>query len=82
MNILVTAHGFFPDIEGTETATEIYCRRHREKGRSHADALRRLGQRWLKIIHRMWMDRKPYDAMLHNQNQLRHGSWVLQLKAI
>lgn len=54
----------------------------REKGRSHADALRRLGQRWLKIIHRMWMDGKPYDAMLHNQNQLRHGFWVLQLKAI
>jgi hypothetical protein len=44
---------------------EIYYRRHREKGRSHADTLRRLGQRWLKIIHRMWMDRKPYDAMLH-----------------
>jgi hypothetical protein len=36
---------------------EIYYRRHREKGRSHAVALRRLGQRWLKIIHRMWMDR-------------------------
>jgi transposase len=58
---------------------EIYYRHHRDKGRSHADALRRLGQRWLKIIHRMWMDRKPYDAMLHNENQLKHGSWVLQL---
>ena len=34
-----------------------------------------------KIIHRMWMDRKPYGAMLHNQNQLKHGSWVLQLNA-
>jgi hypothetical protein len=34
-----------------------------------------------KIIHKMWMDRKPYDAMLHNQNQLKHGSWVLQLNA-
>jgi transposase len=60
---------------------EIYYRHHRDKGRSHADALRRLGQRWLKIIHKMWMDRKPYDAMLHNQNQLKHGSWVLQLNA-
>ncbi|MBO0743257.1 MAG: IS110 family transposase, partial [Hyphomicrobiaceae bacterium] len=35
---------------------DIYYRHHRDKGRSHADALRRLGQRWLKIIHRMWMD--------------------------
>ena len=58
---------------------EIYYRHHREKGHSHADALRRLGQRWLKIIFRMWMDRKPYDPVLHNQNQLKHGSWVLKL---
>jgi hypothetical protein len=55
---------------------EIYYRHHRDKGRSHADALRRL-----KIIHRMWMDRKPCDAMLHNQNQLKHGPWVLQPNA-
>jgi transposase len=59
---------------------EIYYRHHRDRGQSHANALRRLGQRWLKIIHRMWMDRKPYDAMYHNQNQLKHGSWILQLK--
>ena len=58
---------------------QIYYNSHRQKGRSHADALRRLGQRWLKIIFRMWVDRKPYDPMLHNQNQLKHGSWVLQL---
>ena len=58
---------------------QIYYSHHRQKGLSHADALRRLGQRWLKIIFRMWMDRKPYDPMLHNQNQLKHGSWVLQL---
>jgi hypothetical protein len=58
---------------------EIYYRHHRQKGHSHADALRRLGHRWLKIIYRMWMDRKLYDPMLHNQNQLKHGSWVLQL---
>jgi transposase len=60
---------------------EIYYRHHRDKGKSHADALRRLGHRWLKIIHKMWIDRKPYDAMLHHQNQLKHGSWVLQLNA-
>ena len=57
---------------------ELYYRHHRQKGRSHADSLRRLGQRWLKIIFRMWMDRVPYDAMLHHQNQIKHGSRVLQ----
>jgi transposase len=58
---------------------QIYYRHHRDKGQSHASALRRLAQRWLKIIHRMWMDRTLYDPMLHNQNQLKHGSWILQL---
>jgi hypothetical protein len=61
---------------------ERYYQFHRQKGRSHADALRRLAHRWLKIIHKMWMDRTPYDAELHHRNQLQHGSWVFQLKAL
>jgi len=60
---------------------QIYYRTHRDKGQSHACALRCLGQRWLKILWKMWQSRKPYDAALHQQNQVKHGSWVLQLKA-
>jgi transposase len=51
----------------------------RAKGKSHACALRALGQRWLKIVWKMWQLRTPYDADLHTRNQLKHGSWVLQL---
>jgi transposase len=51
----------------------------RERGKSHAQALRCLGQRWLKIIWKMWQTHTPYDAELHMKNQLAHGSWVLQL---
>jgi transposase len=51
----------------------------RAKGKSHACALRALGQRWLKIVWKMWQARTPYDADLHARNQLKHGSWVLQL---
>jgi hypothetical protein len=36
--------------------------------------------RWLKIIHKMWMDRTLYDPELHHRNQLQHGSWIFQLK--
>ena len=61
---------------------ERYYQHHRQKDCSHADALRRVGHRWLKIIHRMWMDRTPYDAELHHRNQLQHGSWIFQLKAL
>ena len=58
---------------------QIYYRAHREKGCSHADALRRLGNRLLKILWRLWHDRKAYDPNVHQANQLKHGSWLLQL---
>lgn len=51
----------------------------RERGKSHAQALRCPGQRWLKIIWKMWQTGTAYDAGLHLKNQLAHGSWVLQL---
>jgi transposase len=59
---------------------QIYYQHHRQKDRSHADALRRLGHRWLKILHKIWIDRTPYDSELHHRNQLQHGSWILRLK--
>jgi transposase len=59
---------------------QIYYQHHRQLKRSHADSLRRLGHRWLKIIHTMWIDRTLYDPELHQRNQIQHGSWVLQLK--
>jgi hypothetical protein len=61
---------------------EIYYRHHRNKGHSHADSLRRLGQRWIKIIHRMWLDRTPYNAELHHLNQVKHGSWIFKLEPL
>ena len=59
---------------------DIYYQNHRQKNQSHANAIRRLGHRWLKIIHKMWIDRTPYDPELHHRNQLQHGSWIFQLK--
>ena len=37
----------------------------RAKGRSHAQALRCLGQRWIKIIWKRWQTHTCYDADLH-----------------
>lgn len=53
----------------------------RERGKPHAQALRSLAQRWLKIIWKMWQGRTHYDADLHMKNQLAHGSWVLQVQS-
>jgi len=40
---------------------QTYYQHHRQKDRSHANALRRLGHRWLKIIHKNgWIE--PYTT--------------------
>ena len=39
-----------------------------------------LGQRWLKILFRMWQNRTTYAPDLHASNQLKHGSWLLKLQ--
>ena len=58
---------------------DVYYKNKRKAGKSHACALRCLGQRLLKIVFRMIADKRPYDAELHARNQQKHGSWVLKL---
>lgn len=67
--------------KSTQTCTwaKTYYESLREKGKSHAVALRCLGQRWVKIIWKMWQTRTAYDPELHLKNQVAHGSWVLQI---
>lgn len=60
------------------TWAEVYYRRKREQGKSHACALRCLANRWLKILWRMLETGQPYDEAYHMRNQIRHGSWVFQ----
>ena len=59
---------------------QVYYQQLRDRGQSHAAALRCLGQRWLKILWKMWQTNTCYDAELHTANQLKHGSWVLAIK--
>jgi transposase len=58
---------------------QAYYEKKRDEGKSHACALRCLGQRWLKILWKMWQTRERYDPELHQRNQLKHGSWVMEL---
>jgi transposase len=59
---------------------QTYYQTLRKRGKTHACALRCLGQRWLKILWKMWQTGTCYDAELHQKNQLQHGSWVLKLQ--
>jgi transposase len=58
---------------------QAYYLQKKTQGMAHAAALRCLGQRWLKILWRMWQDGTPYDESLHLRNQVAHGSWVIAL---
>jgi transposase len=58
---------------------DAYYRHKRQHGMSHSCAMRCLGQRWLKILWKMWQTGTCYDEALHTRNQVKHGSWVLQL---
>jgi transposase len=61
--------------------SQTYYQEMRQRGKSHASALRSLGQRWLKILWKMWQTKTCYSAELHMANQLKHGSWILNMKA-
>jgi len=58
---------------------QAYYQQKKSQGQTHAAALRCLGQRWLKILWKMWQTGKPYDEALHTRNQTKHGSWVIRL---
>ena len=58
---------------------EAYYQQKKLQGLTHAAALRCLGQRWLKILWKMWQTGSRYDEALHTRNQIKHGSWVIQL---
>jgi transposase len=58
---------------------QAYYQKKREQRMNHAQALRRLGQRWLKILFAMWREKKPYDEARHTLDQVKHGSWVIKL---
>ena len=65
------------DCSRKKSAWAQACYHHKRKaGHSHASALRCLGKRWLKILWRLWTDRKTYDESRRQENQKQHGSWV------
>ena len=59
----------------------LYYQSYLQRKKTRACALRALGQRWLKILWKMWQSKTAYDPEFHQANQLKHGSWVTQLRA-
>jgi transposase len=74
-----TVHLWADTSRKTCAWAQTYYQQKKSQGLTHAAALRCLGQRWLKILWKMWQDNLPYDEARHTRNQVKHGSWVLGL---
>jgi len=44
-----------------EGYTQAFYQLQREKGKTHQVAIRALAFKWIRILHRCWLDQKPYD---------------------
>ena len=78
---LRSAVNFLADLSRRKCVwAQVYYERKRQEGMSHSAALRCLGQRWLKILWKMWQTRTAYNEALHTRNQVRHGPWVVAMK--
>jgi transposase len=74
-----TLHHWADKSRGKCAWAQAYYQHKRDHGQSHAAALRCLANRWVKILWKMWQTHTLYDEALHTRNQVRHGSWVIQL---
>ena len=58
-------------IKFCDWARQFYDRQC-ASGKSHHTAIRTLAWRWMRIIWRIWKDRKPYDEAIFTTSQQRH----------
>jgi transposase len=55
-------------------AKQLYEKATKEKGYSHAHAIRILARAWARVLFRCWQDRTPYDEERHLQAVKRQQS--------
>lgn len=53
---------------------QAYYNRARKRGKKHAEAVRMLGNVWLRIIIAIRRDRRPYDEAVLQKARSRHGT--------
>jgi transposase len=73
-----TVHLWANASRATCAWAQAYYERKRGEGHTHANALRCLGKRWLKILWRLWQTRQCYDQTIHQASLARHGSLTCQ----
>jgi len=60
---------------------KAYYELQKKRGKRHHAAIRALAFKWIRVIHRCWTDRKPYDESLYLQTLKQRGSELPRLIA-
>ena len=72
-----TVHLWSNASRSTSEWAQAYYERKRSEGQSHANALRCLGKRWLKILWTLWQENQKYDETKHLNNLRRRNSLTI-----
>lgn len=74
-----TFHEFAKNSIPYSAWAKAYYELQKRRGKGHHAAIRALAFKWIRVIHRCWKDRQPYDEGRYLQTLERHGSelWTL-----
>ena len=76
-----TFHEFAKNSIPYSTWAKAYYELQKKRGKGHHAAIRSLAFKWIRVIHRCWRDRKPYDEALYLHTLNQRGSELCTLIA-
>ena len=76
-----TFHEFAKSTVIHSAWARAYYEQQKQRGKGHNAAIRSLAFKWIRIIHRCWLTRTPYDESLYLQALARRGSPLCALIA-
>ena len=76
-----TFHEFAKSTVIHSAWARAYYEQQKQRGKGHNAAIRSLAFKWIRIIHRCWQTRTPYDEGLYLQALAQRGSPLVALLA-
>jgi len=76
-----TFHEFAKNSIPQSAGAKAYYELQKQRGKGHNAAIRALAFKWIRIIHRCWKERQPYDENQYLQALKQHGSTLWELIA-
>lgn len=76
-----TFHEFAKNSIPYSAWAKAYYQLQKKRGKGHHAAIRSLAFKWIRVIHRCWTDRKPYDEAFYLQALKQRGSELVALIA-